>query len=61
MQNLFIVILCIFAAMALLVAVTQRYGKTADDKTTSKLQQWIVPLVGLLLVLSALEYFMRGS
>ena len=57
MQNLFIVLFCIFAAVALLVVITQKSGVATDAETTAKLQRWIAPLVGLLLVLSALKYF----
>ena len=61
MQNLFILLACIFASVALLVVITQRYGRTTDEETTAKLRRWIAPLVGLLLVLSALEYFLGGG
>jgi hypothetical protein len=59
-QNLLILLVCIFAGVALLVVVTGRFGAATDAKTTSRVQRWIYPLVGLLLVLSALDYFLGG-
>ena len=59
-QNLLVLLACIFAGIALMVVVTERYGKTGDAETTARLRRWILPLVGLLLVLSALNYFLGG-
>lgn len=61
MQNLFILLACIFAGIALLVVVGEKYGSAADEETTARLRGWIYPLVGLLLVLSALRYFLGGE
>jgi hypothetical protein len=59
-QNLFILLFCVFAGLALLVVLVDRFGGGTDEKTAARLQRWIAPLVGLLLVLSALEYFLGG-
>lgn len=61
MQNLIVLVLCIFAAVAILAAVTQRFGKATDADTTANIQRWIAPLVGLLLAVSALKYFLGGG
>ena len=61
MQNLLILIFCVFAGVALIVVRTERYGSPGDDETTAKLRRWSFPLVGLLLVLSALDYFLSGG
>jgi threonine/homoserine/homoserine lactone efflux protein len=61
MQNLFILLVILFAAMALLVFTLQRFGNSADVRSASRLHRWIPTLVGLVLVLSALEYFFRGG
>lgn len=61
MQNLLVLLLCVFAGLAVLVVVAERFGGVTDEKTAARLQRWIAPLVGLLLVLSALKYFIGGS
>ena len=61
MQNLLLILLALFASLALLVFVLEKYGVSTDEQTTSKLASWIMPLVGLLLVLSALKYFLGGG
>ena len=58
MQNLLILLACIFAGVALLVVVTEKFGTPTDNETAARLRRWIYPLVGLLLVLSALDYFL---
>jgi len=60
MQTLLILLVGIFAGLALLVFVADRFGSHTDEATTARLQRWILPLVGLLLVVSALDYFFRG-
>lgn len=60
-QNLLILLVCIFAGIALLVVVLERFGKPANEQATARLQRWIMPLVGLALVLAALDYFIRGG
>ncbi len=47
MQNLLVLLVCIFAGVALLVVVTERYGSPADEGSAARLQRWIMPLVGL--------------
>jgi predicted transporter len=61
MQNLLILLVCVFASVALIVVFTERYGAASSNETTAKLQRWIMPLVGLLLVLGALDYFFGGG
>lgn len=58
MENLLVLLLCVFAGVALMVVVTEKFGKPADDAATARLRRWIFPLVGLLLVLQALRYFL---
>ena len=61
MQNLLILLACIFAGIALLVAILGRLGEATDAGAALKFQRWILPLVGLVLVLGALDYFIRGG
>ena len=61
MQNLLLILLGIFAGLALLVVVLEKYGAATDEQKTRKLASWIMPLVGLVLVLSALKYYLGGG
>ncbi len=61
MENLLILLFCVFAGVAVMVLVTEKFGKTTDAATTARLRRWIMPLVGLSLVLSAVMYFLEGA
>lgn len=61
MQNLLVLLLCIFGGLAVLVVVAEKFGGATDENTAARLQRWIAPLVGLLLVVSAIKYFIGGS
>ncbi|HEY6131626.1 MAG TPA: hypothetical protein VIV27_06375 [Halioglobus sp.] len=57
MQNLLLLLLLIFGGVALMVVLGERFGKPADPQHLRRLQRWLLPLVGLLLVLSLLKYY----
>lgn len=59
-QELLLLLIVIFAGVALMVFVAERFA-ASDDATTAKLRRWIMPLVGLLLVVQALRYFFLGG
>jgi hypothetical protein len=59
MGNLALILLFVFAGVALLAILGERFGKPADEQQVAKLQRWLMPLVGLMLLLSALDYFLR--
>jgi len=56
-MNLLLILLGIFAGVALMAMVSKRFGQTEDSRRLGQLQRWIVPLVGLLLVLSLIRYY----
>ncbi|KGE05383.1 hypothetical protein [Pseudohaliea rubra] len=56
MQLLF-VLLVLFAALALLVLLGERYGRPPSPGQLARLRRWILPLVGALLVLSLVDYY----
>lgn len=56
MNNLLLILLFIFAGVALMV-LAGRYAKPVDRERTRQLQRWILPLVGLSLVLSLIKYY----
>ena len=58
MTNLLILLLFIFGGVALIAFVTGRFGKPMDNEQMSKLSRWILPLVGLSLVLSLLNHYL---
>ncbi len=59
MSNLLLILLCTFAGVALMVVVIERFGKPMEAEKVAKLSRWIYPLVGLALVLSLVQYYLR--
>ena len=57
MNTLFLLLLFIFGGVALLVVLGERFAKPADSEGMRRLQRWIIPLVGLMLVLSLAKYY----
>lgn len=60
MDNLLIVLVVVFSGVALMVVLGERFGKPADPEKVQKMQRWILPLVGLSLVLSIARYYWPG-
>ena len=56
MQLLF-VLLVLFAALALLVVLGERYARPPSPEQLARFRRWILPLVGALLVLSLVDYY----
>ena len=59
MTNLLLVLLAIFGGVALMVTLLQRFASPVDPQRMRRLQRWLIPLVGLMLVLSAVEFYVR--
>ena len=57
MNNLMLILLFVFAGVALMVVLGERFAKPADPEQMQKISRWIMPLVGLTLVLSLLKYY----
>ncbi len=57
MTNLLIILLAVFAGVALMVVIGQRHAKPLSAEKQARLARWIMPLVGLVLVLSLLKYY----
>lgn len=57
MSNLLLVLLGIFAGVALMVVVLERFASPMEPERLRRLQRWILPLVGLMLVLSLIDYY----
>jgi cadmium resistance protein CadD (predicted permease) len=58
MNTLLLLLLLIFAGVALMVILGERFAKPADADQMHKLQRWLYPLVGLALVLSLLNHYL---
>ena len=58
MNNLLILLVFIFGGVALMVVFGERFAKPIEPEKAAQLSRWIMPLVGIMLVLSALKYFM---
>jgi len=61
MKTLFLLLLLIFGGVALMVVLVERLAKPADSARMNQLRRWLVPLVGLMLVLSVVSHYMRGG
>jgi hypothetical protein len=55
-MNLLLLVLAIFAGVALMTVLARRFGST-DPQRLQQLQRWLLPLVGLMLVLSVVKYY----
>lgn len=58
MNNLLLLLLFIFAGVALMVILGERFAQPADPQKMRKLQRWLFPLVGVMLLLSLLDYYL---
>jgi len=61
MRTLFLLLFLIFVGVALMVVLGERFAKPADPERMNQLRRWLVPLVGLMLVLSLVNYYIRGG
>lgn len=58
MGNLLLILLLIFAGVGLMVILGERFGSTPDQQRLHQLRRWLMPLVGLMLVLSLVKYYL---
>ena len=57
MGNLLLLLLLIFAGVGLMVVIGERFAKPADPERMNQLRRWLIPLVGLTLVLSLVTHY----
>ncbi|MDZ7784486.1 MAG: hypothetical protein U5K56_16640 [Halioglobus sp.] len=57
MNNLLLVLLFIFGGVAVMVFLTSRFAQPADPERLARLSRWIYPLVGLMLLLTLLDFY----
>mgnify|MGYP003406530595 FL=1 len=58
MDTLLLVLLLIFGGVALMVVLGERFAQPADPQRLRQLQRWLLPLVGLMLVLSLVDHYL---
>ena len=58
MNNLVLLLLLVFAGVALMVVLGERFSKPMDPQQLRKISRWIYPLVGLALLLSMFKYYL---
>ncbi len=57
MNKLLLILLFVFGVVALMVVLGERFGKPADPQKMQQLRRWLLPLVGLSLVLSLIQHY----
>lgn len=57
-MNLLVLLVLIFAGVALIALVSKHFSGPEDSRRMQQLQRWIMPLVGLMLVLSLLNHYL---
>jgi cadmium resistance protein CadD (predicted permease) len=58
MNTLVLLLVMIFAGVALMVVLGERFAKSPDPEQMRKLQRWLYPLIGVALVLSLLQHYL---
>ena len=58
MNNLILLLVMIFAGVALMVVLGERFARPMDAEQSNRLGRWLWPLVGLMLLLSLLDYYL---
>lgn len=56
MLNLITILLVLFLSLFAVVALLERFGKPHSQEDMSKVQRFILPLIGLLFLLQGLRY-----
>ncbi|MEP5763231.1 MAG: hypothetical protein ABJ308_01490 [Halieaceae bacterium] len=57
MNTLFMLLLFIFAGVALMVVLGERFAKPMEPEKMQRLSRWILPLVGLAIVIQMFRYW----
>lgn len=57
MENLFKLLLILFAAVAAMVFVLERFGKPMEAEHQAKLSRWVLPLIAVLLIAQLFRHY----
>jgi hypothetical protein len=58
MRELLLLLLLVFGGVALMVILGERFAQPADARRMAQLRRWLIPLVGLMLVLSLADHYL---
>lgn len=58
MHNLLMLLLFVFGSVALMVFLGERFARPADPERIARMRRWLIPLVGVMLVLSLLDFYL---
>lgn len=58
MSNLLLILSFVGVAVALMVVLGERFAGAPDPRRMRQLRRWLIPLVGLMLLLSLLDYYL---
>jgi hypothetical protein len=57
MTNVMLILLLVFGGVALMVVLGERFAKPVDPQRMRQLRRWMMPLVGVMLLLSLIDYY----
>jgi hypothetical protein len=57
-NTLFMLLLFIFGGVALMVVLGERFAKPMEPEKLQKVTRWILPLVGIAILLQMLRYWL---
>lgn len=60
MENLLLILLCLFAALAVVVFVAEKYAKPMEPEQQAKLSRIFIILVFVLLTARLVQYLLEG-
>ncbi|MEX1032677.1 MAG: hypothetical protein WDZ30_04905 [Cellvibrionaceae bacterium] len=60
MINLISILALLFLSLFVIVTLLEKYGRAHSNEEINKLSRFIMPLIGVLLVLQAVRYFFLG-
>ena len=58
MTNLIIILAVLFASLFLFINLTERFAKPMEPEKVAQLSRWILPLVGLLIVIQLFRHYL---
>ena len=59
MSTLLMILLVLFAALALIIPLLERHAKPMSNEQQQKLSRWFLPLVGIGLVIALIQQLMQ--
>ena len=57
MNTLLLILLCIFGGVAIMVVVGEKVAKPMEPEKLQRITRWILPLVGLSIVIQMFRYW----